>query len=263
MFLCHEGYAGPACTLFEPDALFAHRNAQLRTLQGRGIVGSLLLPCRIRSFPGLRSFRFVERFGRQDFYFVLDAQGRQQLVVDDVALVPHLCKAESQLFQLQFVASQVVAQHHTFGFSFAGMCNEGFGQSYVLVEHPFLIPQIVQLQVVARQQHPHALSVVRSVGFSHVFGQPTQVDAALDGPSRVDGHRGLQGKVVAVVRDVYAESVSEVAVGDAPPAQVSERGRRIHVGQPFGLGSPHAGLSLAQGRFITLDGGVVLVGCPI
>ena len=219
----------------------------------------LVLPELLRQADAL-AVLLVEGLDGQYLHVVVDAESRQQLVTHSAGTVLYLGASQPQALHLQLVARQVIAQGQPFLLPLLRVVDERLRQGDVLVEDALLVLQLVQLEVEAREHHPDALRVLGRRSLRHLPGYAAHADAAPDGSARIDGQAGRQGKVAAVVRDVYAKAAGQVAVRDASAAYVGEGNRSVHVGQALSLGGCNAGLRLRDGRLKTLDGGVVLVG---
>lgn len=113
---------------------------------------------------------------------------------------------------------------------------DAFGQLQIMLHHLLLVIQLVEFQIITGQQKMHLLAVLLPVQFGQFTPQLGQFNATADGTARINHLPSLYDQVIAEMRHVDTDSLTEVPVPQSPVAQIRSRHRSRNVGQTLCLG---------------------------
>ena len=216
-----------------PDLLLIHLHSGFRLLQQDMVGLGHLLPVLFREGQN----PLFQQGGIGTYLHLLrQMQGCHQLMIGNLARITDSRQLQTQLLLLQFIARDVVFQDSALLPAGVHVGYDFLGQLQVLSQHPDLIVQLIQVQVMPCQQEAYLLHILPQVQLGQQLPQFRLPDAAAYGAARIDDLLRLQGEVVAEMRHVYHPCMAEIPVPQLAVTPIAGGKGHVHVRKPLCLG---------------------------
>ena len=146
-------------------------------------------------------------------------------MVDDFYRILRPCQLQQQHFPLQFITGNVILQGNpllTPGFHVG---NHRFRQLQILLQHPDLIIQTAQIQVITCQKETDFLPVLLPVQACRLLAQGCPLNPVIHGTPGINHLPRLQSEIIPEMRHIYPHPLPEIPVPQPPVAPITHRRR--------------------------------------